>query len=87
MFVTGGSSQFPNFDARITADLRAIRPFQSLFHVIPARDKQLDAWRGGCSWSNDSANRQYFVSKEEYLEKGSEFIKEHGASNVCVSQA
>lgn len=84
VFVTGGSSQTANFKARVEADLRAIRPFRSEFHVRCARDQQLDAWRGACSWATDSENQQYFISKADYLEKGSEFIREHSASNMCV---
>ena len=84
MFVTGGAAQFPNFDARVEADLRCIRPFQSHFRVLPAQGKVLDAWRGGASWSCDPRNKESFVSRREYMEMGVEYFKEHSASNIYL---
>ena len=36
MFVTGGNTQFPNFQERLERELLAIRPFQSTFKVFTA---------------------------------------------------
>ena len=82
MFVTGGAAQFHNFDSRVEADLCAVRPFQSHLRVVSAGDKVLDAWRGGASWSCDPRNKNSFVSREEYLERGAEHFKEHSYSNI-----
>lgn len=84
VFVTGAAAQFPGFDDRVETDLRCIRPYQSQFRVIPARDKELDAWRGAASWSCDSRNNDCFVRRAEYLEQGAEYFKEHCYSNKII---
>ncbi len=83
--MTGGASQFEGFDSRVETDLRCIRPYQSQFRVVPARDKVLDAWRGGASWSCDPRNKDNFVSRAEYQELGVEYFKEHCCSNKFIT--
>ena len=45
-------------------------------------DPVLDAWHGAKKWSTSpSLANDGFVTREEYLEKGGDYLKEHIASN------
>ncbi|XP_038046523.1 actin-related protein 5-like [Patiria miniata] len=82
VFLTGGNMMYPGMKQRIEAELLAMRPFQSPFQVFTAGDPVLDAWHGAKQWSTDATSvKDGFVTREEYLEKGGEYIKEHVASN------
>lgn len=85
MFVTGGNSLHTHFTQRLEEDLRAMRPFKSSFHVSAAGDPLLDAWRGGGLWAESPPNLDAFVTRDEYMEKGVEFMKQHSASNVPLT--
>ena len=50
--------------------------------VYPSGDKQLDAWKGAALWSGK--NKQSFVTNADYQENGTEYFKEHFASNHFV---
>lgn len=54
-----------------------------LFHPLSG-DKVKDGWRGAALWSQGS-NKQYFISKADYSEKGHEYLKAHFASNTAPS--
>ncbi|XP_068688119.1 actin-related protein 5-like [Montipora foliosa] len=86
VFVTGGNTKFPNFQVRLERELLAIRPFQSTFKVITAANPALDAWFGARKWARAlSTNlKSVSVTREEYDEKGGEYLKEHFASNLYV---
>ena len=49
-------------------------------HPLPG-DKVKDSWRGAATWSQGS-NKQYFISKADYNEKGHEYLKPFFASNT-----
>ncbi|XP_071802148.1 actin-related protein 5-like [Asterias amurensis] len=83
VFLTGGNMMYPNMKDRIETELMAMRPFQSTFQVIPAGDPVLDAWHGAKKWSTTPSANDGFVTREEYLEKGGDYLKEHIASNRC----
>ncbi|CAH3183605.1 unnamed protein product, partial [Porites evermanni] len=87
VFVTGGNTQFPNFQERLERELLAIRPFQSTFKVFTAGNPVLDAWYGARKWARTLSNnlRPVSVTREEYDEKGGEYLKEHFASNLYVT--
>jgi len=86
VFVTGGNTQFPNFQERLERELLAIRPFQSTFKVFTAANPVLDAWFGARKWvrSLNGSVQTVSVTSEEYNEKGGEYLKEHFASNLYV---
>jgi len=85
VFVTGGNTKFPNFQERLERELLAIRPFQSTFKVYEAVNPVLDAWNGARKWARSLNNLQAVsVTREEYDEKGGEYLKEHFASNRYV---
>lgn len=78
VFLTGGNTLFRNFDERLKNELVATLPSQLQMSVRMASDPLLDAWRGAASWWNSSAQSeraQATVSRSDYLEKGSEYIK------------
>lgn len=75
IFLTGGHTLFRNFDQRVQDGLRALLPAGAPLHVRHAQDPQLDAWKGAAGWAGSPAWKQAAISKEEYLEKGADYIK------------
>ena len=43
-----------------------------------------DAWSGASSWAQDVESKSGFVSRQEYFECGSDYLKEHYVSNAFV---
>ncbi|KAL7899480.1 actin-like protein [Trichoderma sp. SZMC 28014] len=81
IFLTGGNTLFRNFDDRVRDGLRALLPADAPLHVRRAEDALLDAWKGAAGWVGSSAWKTAAISREEYQEKGSEYIKEHDMGN------
>ncbi|KFA78857.1 hypothetical protein S40288_05305 [Stachybotrys chartarum IBT 40288] len=81
IFLTGGNTLFANFDDRLRAGLRALLPAEAPLAVRRADDPLLDAWKGAAGWSGTPAWKAAKITREEYLEKGSEYIKEHDMGN------
>jgi len=75
IFLTGGSSLFQNFDERLREGLRAQLPAESPLVIRRARDPVLDAWRGAAKWAGGSAWKTAAITREEYQEKGAEYLK------------
>ena len=78
VFLTGGNTLFKTFDQRLKSELISALPSDFAIDVRAASDPMLDAWRGAASWwssSNASERAAATVSKAEYLEKGSDYIK------------
>lgn len=85
VFVTGGNTKFPNFQERLERELLAIRPFQSTFRVFKAANPILDAWNGARKWARSLSSLQTVsVTRQEYEEKGGDYLREHFASNRYV---
>lgn len=87
VILTGGHTQFPGFEERLTYDIRMNRPFESKFNVRRARSAQLDAWRGASKWASKCIEskqlmNKHFISRSDYNEFGSEYLREHPLSNV-----
>ena len=85
VFLTGGNTLFSGFEERLSKELRAVLPIEASLRVRHAADPLLDAWKGAAQWSNEPTFRSALVTREEYLEKGSEYLKEHALGNVLVS--
>jgi actin-related protein 5 len=81
IFLTGGNTLFRNFDDRLRDELQAVLPAGSPLTIRRAKDSILDAWRGAANWAGSSEWKIATVSKAEYMEKGSDYIK------VCCSQS
>ncbi|KAL7937867.1 actin-like protein [Trichoderma chlorosporum] len=81
IFLTGGNTLFRNFDDRVRDGLRALLPADSPLMVRRAEDALLDAWKGAAGWVGSSAWKTAAISREDYHEKGAEYIKEHDMGN------
>lgn len=81
IFLTGGPSSFPNFRERLERDLLALRPFKSKFGIYQAGDPVLDAWTGARQFALQPGLPAYSITREDYLEKGGEYLKEHACAN------
>lgn len=75
VFLTGGNTLFKGFEERLSKDLRPMLPLDASMHVRRAKDPLLDAWKGAAQWSKGPTYRQARVTREEFLEKGSEYLK------------
>ncbi|XP_053705881.1 actin-related protein 5 [Synchiropus splendidus] len=87
VFLTGGNMKYPGMKERVERELLAMRPFQSQFKVCVASRLDLDAWCGAREWARDhppGAGDAGWISRQEYEEKGGEYLSEHCASNIFV---
>ncbi|XP_068454146.1 actin-related protein 5 [Clinocottus analis] len=90
VFLTGGNMQYPGMKQRVERELLAMRPFQSHFKVTMASRPALDAWYGARDWAlqhppgGEGGAAEGWISRQEYEEKGGEYLSEHRASNVFV---
>jgi actin-related protein 5 len=75
IFLTGGNTLFQGFEERLHNELRAVLPADAEMHVRTAQDPLLDAWRGAARWAAQSSNKQYFVTRGDFLEKGGDYLK------------
>jgi len=83
IFLTGGNTMFQGFEERLAAELRAVLAAEEELQVRRAGDSVLDAWKGAAQWAGKKENRSTFVTRAEFLEKGGEYIKEHGLGNAA----
>ncbi|GAA6061978.1 hypothetical protein JCM10212_005222 [Sporobolomyces blumeae] len=84
IFVTGGNTLIPSFDARLRSSLVPSLPVDHPLNIVRSYDANRPdwaAWRGMAKWSQSDEGRTAFVSKAEYDEKGAEWFKEHGYGN------
>lgn len=84
VYLTGGCSLIPGLIERLTKELREMRPFKSEFNIKLTNDPSLDAWRGAKDFASSDSFPQYIISRQEYLDKGGEYLKEHVSSNVYI---
>nr|6FHS_J Chain J, Arp5 [Thermochaetoides thermophila DSM 1495]8AV6_J Chain J, DASH complex subunit DAD4 [Thermochaetoides thermophila]8OO7_J Chain J, Actin-related protein 5 [Thermochaetoides thermophila]8OOC_J Chain J, DASH complex subunit DAD4 [Thermochaetoides thermophila]8OOF_J Chain J, Actin-related protein 5 [Thermochaetoides thermophila]8OOK_J Chain J, Actin-related protein 5 [Thermochaetoides thermophila]8OOP_J Chain J, Actin-related protein 5 [Thermochaetoides thermophila]8OOR_J Chain J, len=82
VFLTGGNTLFQNFDERLRQGLMALLPVGAPLRVRRAQDAILDAWRGAAGWACTEEAKAAWITREEYLEKGGEYIKEHDLGNA-----
>jgi actin-related protein 5 len=84
VFLTGGYTLFRGFEERLERELRAVLPADVQLGVRRAGDPLLDAWKGAARWAcrRKEESGSAFVTKEEWAEKGGEYIREHRLGNV-----
>ncbi|KAI5288846.1 Nuclear actin-protein involved in chromatin remodeling [Ascosphaera aggregata] len=85
VFITGGNTLFKGFKERLEDDLRAVLPMDSGLNVRSAANPILDAWKGAASWAKGLGRdglRHVSVTRAEYDEMGSEYMKDHGLGNA-----
>lgn len=76
VFLTGGNTMFTTFEERLKRELIATVPTDYTVNVRKASDPILDAWKGAASWWSSGDDRDgATVTRAEYLEKGSDYIK------------
>lgn len=76
--VSGGFARLQGLTERLETDLRRDLPVDVQIHVEAGNEPELDAWRGIAKWSLDE---KAYVTRKEYDEFGSEYIKEHTWGN------
>lgn len=84
IFCTGGATLLKNFSLRVEKDLRALWPEDKPICVRQAKDPLIDPWRGMQQWCHTEEYKKSFITRQEYLEMGSEYMKEHGLGNVKI---
>ncbi|AWP09451.1 putative actin-related protein 5 [Scophthalmus maximus] len=88
VFLTGGNMQYPGMKERVERELLAMRPFQSHFKVTMASQPALGAWYGARDWALEhppgGGAAEGWISRQDYEEKGGEYLSEHCASNVFI---
>ncbi|KAH0606002.1 uncharacterized protein H6S33_004459 [Morchella sextelata] len=86
IFLTGGNCMFQGFQERLEKELMAVLPYGCGLGVRKAKDAIGDAWRGAAQWCSktekDAEWKKAIVTREEYLEKGVEYLKEHRLGNA-----
>lgn len=75
VFLTGGNTLFHGFEDRFRNELRAVLPIDADLTVRQAVDPTMDAWKGAAQWASGADLGRSSVSRQEYLEKGSEYMK------------
>mgnify|MGYP004706385545 FL=1 len=76
--LSGGFARMQGLPERLTAELRAALPTTVAVSTSVSAEPELDAWRGIAEWAQ---NADCYVSRSEYNEKGSEYMKEHKWGN------
>ncbi|KAI4871619.1 hypothetical protein NFI96_013397 [Prochilodus magdalenae] len=84
VFLTGGNLMYPGVKERVERELLAMRPFQSHFKVVSLASRpDLDAWFGAREWAlRNPVGSEGWISRQDYEEKGGEYLSEHCASNI-----
>jgi actin-related protein 5 len=75
VFLTGGNTLFTGFEERFRRELRAYIPVDAELGVRQASNPVMDAWKGAAQWASGADLGRSSVTRQEYLEKGSEYIK------------
>ncbi|XP_012694236.2 actin-related protein 5 [Clupea harengus] len=85
VFLTGGNLMYPGLQDRVESEMLAIRPFQSYYKVRLASRPAQDAWYGAREWAlQHPPGGPGWVSRQDYEEKGGEYLSEHCASNIFI---
>ncbi|KAJ5985599.1 hypothetical protein N7499_008113 [Penicillium canescens] len=82
VFLTGGNTLFTGFDERFRKEFRGFLPIDATLNVRKATDPVFDAWKGAAQWASGGDLGRSSVTRQEYMEKGSEYLKEHDLGNA-----
>jgi actin-related protein 5 len=85
IFVTGGHSQLANFDARLSSSIRSVLPVGSPIRVSRPADARLAAWQGLAQFARTDAFADAGVTLAEYMEQGSDYVRDHPLRPSLVS--
>merc|ERR1740123_1388198 len=68
--LSGGTTMFPNIDARLTKELTAKAPASIKVKVVAPPERKYSVWIGGSILSSLSSFQEMWVTKDEYDESG-----------------
>jgi len=68
--LSGGTTMFPNIDARLTKELTAMAPASVRIKVVAPPERKYSVWIGGSILSSLSTFQEMWISKDEYDESG-----------------
>ncbi|XP_046989142.1 actin-related protein 5 isoform X1 [Schistocerca americana] len=81
VLLVGGCAQLPGLAQRFHRELVEVSPFKSVVNVRVAVDPALDPWYGARDFAASELLKEALVSRQDYEERGGEFLREHAASN------
>lgn len=81
IFVTGGNTLVPNFDARLRTSLQPSLPVGHPLNIVRPYDPHFDAWRGLTKWSGSEEGQSARITKADYDERGKDWYAGHAWGN------
>merc|ERR1740123_2612960 len=72
--LSGGTTMFPNIDARLTKELTARAPASIKVKVVAPPERKYSVWIGGSILSSLSTFQEMWVTKDEYDESGPSIV-------------
>merc|ERR1719145_257833 len=72
--LSGGSTMFPNMDARLSNEITALAPASIKVKVVAPPERKYSVWIGGSILSSLSTFQEMWVSKDEYDEAGPSIV-------------
>jgi len=72
--LSGGSTMFPNVDARLNQELTALAPASIKVKVVAPPERKYSVWIGGSILSSLSTFQEMWVSKDMYDESGPSIV-------------
>jgi len=88
VFLTGGFAALPGLSERVRLELMRVLPVEwnNDIKVSVAEDSDEDGWKGAALFGRDveSTEKNGWVSRADYNEKGPDYIREHIASNPFI---
>lgn len=85
IYITGGMSSIKGFKDRVYSEIRKIRPYDSNVNVYSYDNNILCPWKGGVEYArynNGEFLKQSSITRDMYIEYGSDYIKEHSFGNL-----
>lgn len=81
-FTTGGTTQINGFHDRLSTEIPSLLQTGQKTRIRAAIDPVLDAWRGAAQWSQSGEYKNTRVTRQQYLEYGSDYMREHDLGNL-----
>jgi len=72
--LSGGSTMFPNIDARLSKEITALAPASIKVKVVAPPERKYSVWIGGSILSSLSTFQEMWISKEHYDESGPQIV-------------
>ncbi|KAL6944441.1 hypothetical protein ACO0RG_001178 [Hanseniaspora osmophila] len=82
VLLTGGNTKIKGLRERVVKEFTEFLPVGTKLHVYNASNPELDAWRGMKKYAESTDYQNSFVTKKQYEELGSDYIKEHKLGNI-----